>query len=168
MRGLNRHVTNLGAVRRPPADHAERYPYDVMTRHGSLQCRFDEDYGARGTAQPIERMRSTSTSCAHGPSRRDRPHHSTYATIIAITRREIPACHYMIAAFGALPSAARPTRATARRAVRQRPGRARGSARLPARQPRHDRARRDLDKAMWQQSNWRPVRHTIIRCSSAA
>ena len=26
--------------------------------------------------------------------------HSTYATIIAITRREIPACHYMVAAFG--------------------------------------------------------------------
>jgi L-fuculose-phosphate aldolase len=26
--------------------------------------------------------------------------HSTYATVLAIARKEIPACHYMIAAFG--------------------------------------------------------------------
>ena len=26
--------------------------------------------------------------------------HSTYATVLAIAHKEIPACHYMIAAFG--------------------------------------------------------------------
>ena len=28
--------------------------------------------------------------------------HSTYATVLAIARREIPACHYMMAAFGGM------------------------------------------------------------------
>ena len=44
--------------------------------------------------------------------------HSTYATTLAIARKDIPACHYMIAAFGGPTSAAPTTRPTARRSCR--------------------------------------------------
>ena len=81
---------------------------------------IDRDYGSwEGPLKPSSEWRF------HLDIMRARPDvgaivhtHSTYATIIAITRREIPACHYMIAAFGGSTSAARPMRATAPRNFR--------------------------------------------------
>ena len=75
--------------------------------------------------------------------------HSTYATIIAITRREIPACHYMIAAFGGSNIRCAPYARYGTANFRPCRRGAEGPHGLPARQPRHDRARRHLDKAMW-------------------
>jgi L-fuculose-phosphate aldolase len=77
-------------------------PYDVMTTDMIAAMPIDEDYGSfEGPLNPSSEWRF------HLDIVRARPEvgaivhtHSTYATIIAITRREIPACHYMIAAFG--------------------------------------------------------------------
>jgi L-fuculose-phosphate aldolase len=77
-------------------------PYDAMTPEMIAAMPLDGDYGSfEGPLNPSSEWRF------HLDIMRARPEvgaivhtHSTYATIIAITRREIPACHYMIAAFG--------------------------------------------------------------------
>jgi len=77
-------------------------PYDAVTPEMIAAMPIDGDYGSfEGPRNPSSEWRF------HLDIMRARPEigaivhtHSTYATIIAITRREIPACHYMIAAFG--------------------------------------------------------------------
>ena len=68
--------------------------------------------------------------------------HSTYATVLAIAGRDIPACHYMIAAFGGTDVRCAPYAryGTKELSINAR-SRAEGPQRLPARQPRHDRRR---------------------------
>ena len=77
-------------------------PYEMMRPEMIAAMPIDGDYGSwDGPLKPSSEWRF------HLDIMRARPDvgaivhtHSTYATIIAITRREIPACHYMIAAFG--------------------------------------------------------------------
>jgi L-fuculose-phosphate aldolase len=77
-------------------------PYDAVTPEMIAAMPIDGDYGSfEGPHNPSSEWRF------HLDIMRARPEigaivhtHSTYATIIAITRREIPACHYMVAAFG--------------------------------------------------------------------
>ena len=77
-------------------------PYEAIEPEMIAAMRIDGDYGSfEGPLNPSSEWRF------HLDIMRARPEigaivhtHSTYATIIAITRREIPACHYMIAAFG--------------------------------------------------------------------
>src|SRR3954469_15310748 len=77
-------------------------PYEAMQPDMIAAMPIDGDYGNwDGPLKPSSEWRF------HLDIMRARPDvgaivhtHSTYATIIAITRREIPACHYMIAAFG--------------------------------------------------------------------
>ena len=77
-------------------------PYAMMIPEMIASMPIDGDYGSfEGPLNPSSEWRF------HLDIMRARPEigaivhtHSTYATIIAITRREIPACHYMIAAFG--------------------------------------------------------------------
>ena len=65
-------------------------------------------------------------------------------------RKEIPACHYMIAASGGPTSAARGYATYGTKELSDaRPEGAGGPHLLPARQSRHDRHRRQRGKAMW-------------------
>ena len=68
--------------------------------------------------------------------------HPVYCTAFAMCGREIPAVHYMIAAFRWPDGSLRALR-TLRHAgpLGPRPGRPEGPERLPTRQPRHDRCR---------------------------
>lgn len=77
-------------------------PYDKLTPEMITSMPFDADYGTwEGPLKPstewrfhfdILKNRAEMTAVVHA--------HPTYCTALAITHREIPACHYMIAAFG--------------------------------------------------------------------
>lgn len=77
-------------------------PYDAMEPEMIASMPIEGDYGAwTGPLRPstewrfhldIMRARPDVGSVVHT--------HSTFATVLAIARRPIPACHYMIAAFG--------------------------------------------------------------------
>jgi L-fuculose-phosphate aldolase len=77
-------------------------PYDAMTPEMIAAMPLEGDYGSwKGPLKPstewrfhldIMRSRSDVGAIVHT--------HSTYATVLAIARKDIPACHYMIAAFG--------------------------------------------------------------------
>ncbi|MCL4767841.1 MAG: class II aldolase/adducin family protein [Hyphomicrobiaceae bacterium] len=77
-------------------------PYDAMTPDMIAAMPVSRDYGChRGPLKPSSEWR------IHLDILRARPEagavvhtHSTYATALAIARRGIPACHYMVAAFG--------------------------------------------------------------------
>jgi L-fuculose-phosphate aldolase len=77
-------------------------PYDAMTPDTIAALPLDgEDGSWSGPLNPSTEWRF------HLDITRSRPDvgaivhtHSTYATVLAIARKEIPACHYMIAAFG--------------------------------------------------------------------
>lgn len=77
-------------------------PYDAMTPEMVAAMPILADDGSwTGPARPSTEWRF------HLDVMRARPEvgavvhtHSTYATVLAIARRTIPACHYMIAAFG--------------------------------------------------------------------
>ena len=79
-------------------------PYDQMEPEDVVEMPLEGEYGsfrARGGNVPSSEWRF------HLDIMRQRPEvgaivhtHSTYATALAICRREIPACHYMIAAAG--------------------------------------------------------------------
>jgi L-fuculose-phosphate aldolase len=77
-------------------------PYDAMTPETIAAMPLDGEHGAwSGPLTPSTEWRF------HLDITRSRPDvgaivhtHSTYATVLAIARKEIPACHYMIAAFG--------------------------------------------------------------------
>jgi len=77
-------------------------PYDSMTPEMIAAMPLEGDYGSwEGPLKPstewrfhldIMRSRSDVGAIVHT--------HSTYATVLAIARKDIPACHYMMAAFG--------------------------------------------------------------------
>ncbi len=77
-------------------------PYETMEPEMIARMPLTRDYGTwEGSKRPssewrfhldIMKARSDINAIVHT--------HSMYATIIAMTQREIPACHYMIAAFG--------------------------------------------------------------------
>lgn len=77
-------------------------PYDAMLPDMIASLPLEGEYGSfEGPLRPstewrfhldIVRARPDVGAVVHA--------HSTYATILATTRREIPACHYMVAAFG--------------------------------------------------------------------
>ena len=77
-------------------------PYDRMTPEMIASMPFDAEYGTwEGPLKPstewrfhfeILKERQDMGAVVHA--------HPTYCTALAITHREIPACHYMIAAFG--------------------------------------------------------------------
>ena len=77
-------------------------PYQAMKPGDVAMMPLEGDYGAwEGPLEPSSEWRF------HLDIMRARPDvgailhaHSTFATILAIARKEIPACHYMIAAFG--------------------------------------------------------------------
>jgi L-fuculose-phosphate aldolase len=77
-------------------------PYDAMTAETIAAMPLEGEYGSwTGPLKPstewrfhlgIAKSRSEVGAVVHT--------HSTYATVLSIARKEIPACHYMIAAFG--------------------------------------------------------------------
>jgi L-fuculose-phosphate aldolase len=77
-------------------------PYDAMKPEMIASMPLEGEYGAwSGPLQPssewrfhldVMRARSDVGAIVHT--------HSTYATVLAIARKPIPACHYMMAAFG--------------------------------------------------------------------
>lgn len=77
-------------------------PYDAMKPEMIAAMPLEGEYGSwNGPLQPstewrfhldIMRARSDVGAIVHT--------HSTYATVLAIARKSIPACHYMMAAFG--------------------------------------------------------------------
>ena len=77
-------------------------PYDAMTPESIAAMPLNGEYGSwSGPLKPSTEWRF------HYDITKSRPDvgaightHSTYATVLAIARKEIPACHYMIAAFG--------------------------------------------------------------------
>jgi L-fuculose-phosphate aldolase len=77
-------------------------PYDSMKPEMIAAMPLERDYGEwEGPLQPSTEWRF------HLDITRARPDvgaivhtHSTYATVLAIARKPIPACHYMMAAFG--------------------------------------------------------------------
>ena len=77
-------------------------PYDTMKPEMIASMPLQGEYGAwTGPLRPSTEWRF------HLDIMRARPEvggivhtHSTYATVLAIARKSIPACHYMIAAFG--------------------------------------------------------------------
>jgi L-fuculose-phosphate aldolase len=77
-------------------------PYDSMTPELIAAMPLEGEYGSwSGPLKPSTEWRF------HFDITKSRPDvgaivhtHSTYATVLAIARREIPACHYMMAAFG--------------------------------------------------------------------
>src|ERR1700735_1853031 len=77
-------------------------PYDSMTPETIAALPLEGEYGPRrGPLNPSTEWRF------HFDITKSRPDvgaivhtNSTYATVLAIARKEIPACHYMIAAFG--------------------------------------------------------------------
>jgi L-fuculose-phosphate aldolase len=77
-------------------------PYDSMTPESIAAMPLEGEYGSwSGPLKPSTEWRF------HFDITKSRPDvgaivhtHSTYATVLAIARKEIPACHYMIAAFG--------------------------------------------------------------------
>src|SRR5882724_10692388 len=79
-------------------------PYDALTPDMIAAMPIDGEYGSwKGPLKPSTEWRF------HLDIMRARPDvggivhtHSTYATVLAIARKSIPACHYMIAAFGGM------------------------------------------------------------------
>jgi L-fuculose-phosphate aldolase len=77
-------------------------PYDAMTPESIAAMPLNGEYGSwSGPLKPSTEWRF------HYDITKSRPDvgaivhtHSTYATVLAMARKEIPACHYMIAAFG--------------------------------------------------------------------
>jgi L-fuculose-phosphate aldolase len=79
-------------------------PYDALTPDMIAAMPIDGDYGSwTGPLKPstewhfhldIMKARPEVGAIVHT--------HSTYSTVLAIARKEIPACHYMMAAFGGM------------------------------------------------------------------
>jgi len=108
-RWMNDHGLNQGTSGNISVRHGEGIlitpsgiAYDEMTPEMIAQMPFGPDYGSwQGANKPstewrfhldITRARPDINAIVHT--------HSIFATTIAMTRRDIPACHYMIAAFG--------------------------------------------------------------------
>lgn len=77
-------------------------PYESMEPEMIARMPLERDYGSwEGPKKPSSEWRFHLDIMRARPDVNAIVHtHSMYATIIAMTRRDIPACHYMIAAFG--------------------------------------------------------------------
>jgi L-fuculose-phosphate aldolase len=77
-------------------------PYDRMRPEDVAAMPLVGEYGAwQGPKRPSTEWRFHLDILKNRPEVNAVVHaHPTYCTTLAITRREIPACHYMIAAFG--------------------------------------------------------------------
>lgn len=77
-------------------------PYDRMRPEDVAAMPIAGEYGAwQGPKRPSTEWRFHLDILKNRPEVNAVVHaHPTYCTTLAITRREIPACHYMIAAFG--------------------------------------------------------------------
>jgi len=77
-------------------------PYEkLLPEHIAKMSIEDDTYEWEGPSKPSSEWHF------HRAILQDKPHlngivhtHSTYATVLSIAREDIPACHYMIAAFG--------------------------------------------------------------------
>jgi L-fuculose-phosphate aldolase len=76
-------------------------PYDTMTPDVIAAMPIDGEYGSwEGPLKPSTEWRFHLDIMKARPEVGGIVHtHSTYATALAIARKEIPACHYMMAAF---------------------------------------------------------------------
>lgn len=79
-------------------------PYDAMEPEMIAAMPLEGDYGAwEGPLKPSTEWRFHLDILRAKPEMGAVVHtHSTYATVLAIARKEIPACHYMMAAFGGM------------------------------------------------------------------
>jgi L-fuculose-phosphate aldolase len=79
-------------------------PYDALTPDMIAAMPIDRDYGSwTGPLKPSTEWRFHLDIMKARPEVGGIVHtHSTYATALAIARKEIPACHYMMAAFGGM------------------------------------------------------------------
>jgi L-fuculose-phosphate aldolase len=77
-------------------------PYDAMTPDMIAAMPIDGEYGSwQGPLKPSTEWRFHLDIMKARPEIGGIVHtHATYCTVLAIARREIPPCHYMIAAFG--------------------------------------------------------------------
>ncbi len=77
-------------------------PYDEMRAEDVAAIPIEGEYGAwRGSFKPSTEWRFHLDIMRSRPEVRAVVHsHPTFCTTLAITRRDIPACHYMMAAFG--------------------------------------------------------------------
>lgn len=77
-------------------------PYESMEPEMIARMPLERDYGSwEGPKKPSSEWRFHLDIMRARPDVNAIVHtHSMYATIIAMTRRDIPACHYMIASFG--------------------------------------------------------------------
>jgi L-fuculose-phosphate aldolase len=77
-------------------------PYDKLTPEMIAAMPFEAEYGTwKGPLKPSTEWRFHFDILRGRPDMNAVVHaHPTYCTALAITHREIPACHYMIAAFG--------------------------------------------------------------------
>jgi L-fuculose-phosphate aldolase len=79
-------------------------PYEAMEPEMIAAMPLEGDYGAwDGPLKPSTEWRFHLDILRAKPEVGAVVHtHSTYATVLAIARKEIPACHYMMAAFGGM------------------------------------------------------------------
>lgn len=77
-------------------------PYDDLTPEMIASVALDDDGGAwSGPMKPSTEWRFHRTLLQHRTDARAVVHaHPVYCTTLAIARKPIPACHYMVAAFG--------------------------------------------------------------------
>src|ERR1700736_2440387 len=77
-------------------------PYDSLTPDMIAAMPIEGEYGSwKGPLKPSTEWRFHLDIMCARPDVGGIVHtHSTYATVLAIARKSIPACHYMIAAFG--------------------------------------------------------------------
>ena len=77
-------------------------PYGDLEPDAIVRMRIDDDaYEWRGDFKPSSEWHFHRAILAAKPEQGAIVHtHSTFATVLSIARRDIPACHYMIAAFG--------------------------------------------------------------------
>ena len=77
-------------------------PYGDLEPDAIVRMRIDDDaYAWQGDFKPSSEWHFHRAILAAKPEQGAIVHtHSTFATVLSIARRDIPACHYMIAAFG--------------------------------------------------------------------
>ena len=103
------HRTNQGTSGNISARHGDTMlispsatPYDTLTPDMIAAMPIDEEYGSwKGPLKPSTEWRFHLDIMKARPDVGGIVHtHATYSTVLAIARKEIPACHYMVAAFG--------------------------------------------------------------------
>ena len=108
-RALNASGINQGTSGNISARHGDRMlispsatPYDVMTPEMIAAVALDDTSGAYdGPLPPSTEWRFHQALLVARPDTMAVVHaHSAHCTALAIARRSIPACHYMVAAFG--------------------------------------------------------------------